>query len=74
MTSVENLLSGKTAGFGDEYFKITEGGDSAAVCEDDKSFLEAYKSVLNSKATEESLVTKDPISVSPLTPTLLEKL
>ncbi|KAJ9554765.1 hypothetical protein OSB04_009379 [Centaurea solstitialis] len=33
-------------GFGREYYKIPEG---------DKSFLEAYKSVLNSKATEESL-------------------
>ncbi|KAI3706564.1 hypothetical protein L6452_24391 [Arctium lappa] len=33
-------------GFGREYFRMSEG---------DKSFLEAYKSVLNSKATEESL-------------------
>ncbi|GJU82128.1 aluminum-activated malate transporter 8-like protein [Tanacetum coccineum] len=35
-------------GFGDEYYSISN--------EDDKSFLTAYKSVLNSKATEESLV------------------
>ncbi|XP_024985379.1 aluminum-activated malate transporter 8-like [Cynara cardunculus var. scolymus] len=33
-------------GFGSEYYRISEG---------DKSFLAAYKSVLNSKATEESL-------------------
>ncbi|XP_071728952.1 aluminum-activated malate transporter 8 [Rutidosis leptorrhynchoides] len=34
-------------GFGSEYYKISQSSD--------KSFLESYKSVLNSKATEESL-------------------
>eukprot|EP00258_Populus_trichocarpa_P000339 XP_002298270.3 aluminum-activated malate transporter 2 [Populus trichocarpa] len=38
-------------GFGDEYFKRTGGEES----KDDKKFLEGYKSVLNSKNSEESL-------------------
>ena len=38
------------AGFGDEYFGTPEGGES------NKSFLQGYKSVLNSKQAEESLV------------------
>lgn len=33
-----------------------EGGESAVVAKKDKSFFEAYKSVLNSKTSEESLV------------------
>lgn len=40
------------AGFGDEYFRTTKGGES------DKSVLEGYKSVLNSKQTEENLVSQ----------------
>ncbi|XP_024985380.1 aluminum-activated malate transporter 8-like [Cynara cardunculus var. scolymus] len=43
--NLENLAS-FLEGFGREYYRISEG---------DKSFLAAYKSVLNSKATEESL-------------------
>ncbi|PWA57392.1 aluminum activated malate transporter family protein [Artemisia annua] len=38
-------------GFGAEYYSISN--------EDDKSFLAAYKSVLNSKATEESLAVEE---------------
>ncbi|XVF69257.1 hypothetical protein PTKIN_Ptkin11bG0066600 [Pterospermum kingtungense] len=38
-------------GFGEEYFKLTEDGDS----KEDKSFLQGYKSVLNSKNNEDSL-------------------
>ncbi|KAG5253525.1 aluminum-activated malate transporter [Salix suchowensis] len=38
-------------GFGDEYFKRTGGEE----CKDDNGFLEGYKSVLNSKNSEESL-------------------
>ncbi|KAK1435005.1 hypothetical protein QVD17_00760 [Tagetes erecta] len=45
VTHLEKLAS-FLEGFGDEYYKVSEG---------DKSFLAAYKSVLNSKATEESL-------------------
>lgn len=37
-------------GFGPEYFRISEDAET------DKSFLEGYKTVLNSKQTEESLV------------------
>ena len=38
-----------------EYFKKSENGDS----NDDKSILQGYKSVLNSKSNEESLVGKN---------------
>ncbi|XP_022756028.1 aluminum-activated malate transporter 2-like isoform X2 [Durio zibethinus] len=38
-------------GFGDEYFKIPEDGESKG----DKSFLQGYKSVLNSKSDEDAL-------------------
>ncbi|XP_031267791.1 aluminum-activated malate transporter 2-like isoform X1 [Pistacia vera] len=38
-------------GFGDEYIKTSKAGES----EDDKSFLQQYKSVLTSKSNEESL-------------------
>lgn len=41
-------------GFGGEYFRSCEEDGSGA--KDDKSFLEDYKSVINSKANEESLV------------------
>ncbi|XP_076953745.1 aluminum-activated malate transporter 8-like [Bidens hawaiensis] len=45
---VTNLgkLASFLEGFGEEYYRVSKG---------DKSFLSAYKSVLNSKATEESL-------------------
>ncbi|KAF8397977.1 hypothetical protein HHK36_016903 [Tetracentron sinense] len=42
-------------GFGDEYFKMTEDRERVVILIDDKSFLQGYKSVLNSKASEESL-------------------
>ncbi|KAJ0480675.1 putative aluminum-activated malate transporter [Helianthus annuus] len=47
---VNNLekLASFLEGFGDEYYRTSNG---------DKSFLTAYKSVLNSKGTEESLTT-----------------
>ncbi|KAL9405348.1 hypothetical protein Peur_002320 [Populus x canadensis] len=48
--NIENLGS-SLEGFGDEYFKRTGGEES----KDDKKFLEGYKSVLNSKNSEESL-------------------
>ncbi|THG02867.1 hypothetical protein TEA_011926 [Camellia sinensis var. sinensis] len=38
-------------GFGDEYFRTSESEDG----KDDKSFLQAYKNVLNSKTSEETL-------------------
>ncbi|XP_048429366.1 aluminum-activated malate transporter 2-like [Pyrus x bretschneideri] len=38
-------------GFGDEYFKTLEDVES----KDDKAFLQGYKTVLNSKASEDSL-------------------
>uniref|UniRef100_A0A2K2C1K9 Aluminum-activated malate transporter n=1 Tax=Populus trichocarpa TaxID=3694 RepID=A0A2K2C1K9_POPTR len=44
-------LGNSLEGFGDEYFKRTGGEES----KDDKKFLEGYKSVLNSKNSEESL-------------------
>ncbi|PHT36919.1 Aluminum-activated malate transporter 8 [Capsicum baccatum] len=43
-------------GFGSEYFSFSENDQSGKTSkEDKKGFLEAYKTVLNSKATEESL-------------------
>ncbi|XP_050231472.1 aluminum-activated malate transporter 2-like [Mercurialis annua] len=39
-------------GFGDEYFKVPEDEEES---EDQGSFMQAYKSVLNSKSNEESL-------------------
>ncbi|KAL3610938.1 hypothetical protein D5086_001958 [Populus alba] len=44
-------LGNSLEGFGDEYFKRTGGEES----KDDKKFLDGYKSVLNSKNSEESL-------------------
>lgn len=44
-------LGNSLEGFGDEYFK-RKGGEA---CKDDKEILEGYKSVLNSKKSEESL-------------------
>ncbi|KAL9368256.1 hypothetical protein Peur_039455 [Populus x canadensis] len=44
-------LGNSLEGFGDVYFKRTGGEES----KDDKKFLEGYKSVLNSKNSEESL-------------------
>ncbi|KAJ4724888.1 Aluminum-activated malate transporter [Melia azedarach] len=38
-------------GFGGEYFKLSQDGQS----NNDKSFLQAYKSVLNSKSSEENM-------------------
>nr|XP_043633269.1 aluminum-activated malate transporter 8-like [Erigeron canadensis] len=55
---ISNLekLSRFLEGFGGEFFQFTAEGDKADESkETDKSFLVAYKSVLNSKATEESL-------------------
>ncbi|KAJ0084053.1 hypothetical protein Patl1_30308 [Pistacia atlantica] len=46
-----NFLEGEFSGFGDEYIKTSKAGES----EDDKSFLQQYKSVLTSKSNEESL-------------------
>ncbi|KAA8516805.1 hypothetical protein F0562_017085 [Nyssa sinensis] len=43
------------AGFGSECFKFSESGDSGVVSKIDKLFLQGYKSVLNTKTTEESL-------------------
>ncbi|KAI5323088.1 hypothetical protein L3X38_032160 [Prunus dulcis] len=48
--NIENLGS-FLEGFGDEYFKTLEDAES----KDDKAFLQAYKSALNSKSSEESL-------------------
>ena len=48
----------KIAGFGGEYFEVSEDEDNGTVPKKDKSFLQAYKSVLNTKANEESLVSK----------------
>ncbi|XP_008230212.1 PREDICTED: aluminum-activated malate transporter 2 [Prunus mume] len=48
--NIENLGS-FLEGFGDEYFKMLEDAES----KDDKAFLQAYKSALNSKSSEESL-------------------
>ncbi|KAF8395467.1 hypothetical protein HHK36_019413 [Tetracentron sinense] len=46
-------------GLDGEYFKIIEDGQSVVVSMDDKSFLEGYKSVLDSKTSEESLVPQE---------------
>lgn len=42
------------AGFGGEYFGGMEDGQSST--DTDKSFLQGYKAVLNSKNTEETMV------------------
>ncbi|KAK2995625.1 hypothetical protein RJ640_015462 [Escallonia rubra] len=42
-------------GFGGEYFANSEDGKSAALSKDDQSCLVGYRSILNTKATEESL-------------------
>ncbi|CAK9181019.1 unnamed protein product [Ilex paraguariensis] len=52
--NIEKLAS-FLEGFGDEYFKFSEDGDSAMVSKDDNSVLQDYKNVLNSKENEESL-------------------
>ncbi|KAK9137743.1 hypothetical protein Sjap_008337 [Stephania japonica] len=43
-------------GFGDEFFESKENDQKSdeIVSKDDKSFLQRYKSVLNSKTSEES--------------------
>ncbi|KAJ8620334.1 hypothetical protein MRB53_028863 [Persea americana] len=49
-----HLILEKITGFGEEYLKKEEG-ESADVAKKDSSFLEAYKSILNSKTSEDSL-------------------
>ncbi|KAJ4970645.1 hypothetical protein NE237_003744 [Protea cynaroides] len=51
MEMIANFLEG----FGGEYFRSPEDGDSPVISKNQKPFLKEYKSVLNSKATEESL-------------------
>lgn len=46
------------AGFGSEYFQVSKDGDCIEASENDKSFLKGYRSVLNTKSTEESLVSR----------------
>ncbi|PON63135.1 Aluminum-activated malate transporter [Parasponia andersonii] len=48
-------LANYLEGFGGEYFQVTEDKDSGGDSKNDKSFLQGYKSVLNSKTTEETL-------------------
>ena len=55
---MENLLF---TGFGDEYFKMREDGD----CKEDKSLLQGYKSVLNSKNNEDALVGEKDLVLLP---------
>lgn len=43
-------------GFGGEYFQTPKNGNCGMVPKNEDSFLQGYKSVLNSKTTEESLV------------------
>lgn len=50
-TSAETLIQ-NFSGFGGEYFKLSEHQKS----NEDKSFLQEYKSVLNSKSSEETMV------------------
>ncbi|KAL0316051.1 UNVERIFIED_CONTAM: Aluminum-activated malate transporter 8 [Sesamum radiatum] len=55
--NIEKLAS-FLEGFGGEFFSLSAGDENGAVSSKNEckpSFLEAYKSVLNSKATEESL-------------------
>ncbi|CBI22787.3 unnamed protein product, partial [Vitis vinifera] len=51
MEKLANFLEG----FGGEYFKEPFDGESVVESKDDKSFLQGYKSALNSKSSEESL-------------------
>ncbi|MCD7455234.1 hypothetical protein HAX54_027446 [Datura stramonium] len=53
-TNLENLAT-FLEGFGSEYFSFSEIDESGKTSKEDKGFLGAYKAVLNSKATEESL-------------------
>ncbi|PSS15863.1 Aluminum-activated malate transporter like [Actinidia chinensis var. chinensis] len=51
LEKIANFLEG----FGGEYFEVSGDEDSGTVPKKDKSFLQAYKSVLNTKTYEESL-------------------
>lgn len=54
-----NLILENITGFGAECFnKEEEGREKADVAKVDKSFLQAYKSILNSKSSEEALVSE----------------
>ncbi|XP_024028416.1 aluminum-activated malate transporter 8 [Morus notabilis] len=48
-------LANYLEGFGCEYFQASEDKDCIEALKNDKSFLNGYKSVLNTKGTEESL-------------------
>ncbi|GFY93380.1 aluminum activated malate transporter family protein [Actinidia rufa] len=48
-------LSSFLEGFGDEYVRVLDNGDTGMVTKKDKQFLQGYKSVLNTKSNEESL-------------------
>lgn len=55
----------KFTGFGDEYFRYKSEDDEEGkikVSNSDKPFLQGYRSVLNSKSTEDSMVNKLRIS------------
>ncbi|KAM1735607.1 hypothetical protein ACFX12_014061 [Malus domestica] len=54
-SNIENLAN-YLVGFGGEYFPLPKDGKSAGIVSKSKeSFLQGYKSVLNSKSSEESL-------------------
>ena len=46
------------SGFGGEYFMKPIDGESIVDSKDNKSFLQGYRSALNSKSNEESLVSR----------------
>ncbi|GMN39563.1 hypothetical protein TIFTF001_008788 [Ficus carica] len=48
-------LANYLEGFGSEYFQVSKDGDCIEASENDKSFRKGYKTVLNTKSTEESL-------------------
>ncbi|KAJ4972105.1 hypothetical protein NE237_005204 [Protea cynaroides] len=49
------MIASFLEGFGGEYFRSPEEGDNQVISEGKKPFLKEYRSVLNSKATEQSL-------------------
>ncbi|KAJ4982345.1 hypothetical protein NE237_033182 [Protea cynaroides] len=58
------MIASFLEGFGGEYFRSPEDGDSHVISEGKKPFPMEYRSVLNSNATEQSLVSIEPLPLT----------
>ncbi|KAJ4957208.1 hypothetical protein NE237_013991 [Protea cynaroides] len=58
------MIASFLEGFGGEYFRSPEDGDSHVISEGKKPFPMEYRSVLNSKATKQSLVSIEPLPLT----------